>query len=111
MIQLVVIMGRKFTRKQLINAELATRSFNTKAKNILKRHTPKKSQPGLVIAFQCECSNEQCQERVPLTLEQYEEIHKHKAYFVLAKGHEEPKVEKVKLKSGSFSVVEKEALS
>lgn len=99
------------SRKQLINAELAVRSFNTKAKNILKAHTPKGSQSDLVIAFHCECSDENCQERVPLTLRQYEKLHAHKAYFVLAKGHDEPAVEKVKAKAHGFAVVEKEALS
>jgi len=98
------------TSKELINAELAARSFNTKAKDMLKKYTPKEPQKDLVIAFHCECSDENCQARVPLTLEQYERLHKSKAQFVLAKGHIEPKVEKVKARTPNFTVVEKNAL-
>jgi hypothetical protein len=98
------------TPKQLINAELAARSLNTKAKNLLKKHTPKTEQDGLMIEFYCECSDENCQERVALTLDQYEKFHQDKALFVLAKGHEEPKVEAAVTKQPDFTIVEKYAL-
>ncbi|HET6924297.1 MAG TPA: hypothetical protein VFH39_00515 [Candidatus Saccharimonadales bacterium] len=100
----------KPTHKQLINAELATRSFNHEAKEVIKDHNPADAVKDLVLSFHCECSDRNCEERVPLTLQQYEDIHRNRAHFVLAPGHEEPRVEKVKATSSSHTVVEKPAL-
>jgi hypothetical protein len=98
------------TTKQLINAELSTRSSNTKAKNVLKRHTPKREQAGLLIEFNCECSDVSCNERIPMTLNEYEEQHESNSRFVLARGHQEPRVEKIEQKKKAYTVVEKYAL-
>ena len=103
-------MKRRPTNKQLINAELAARSFNSKAKDIIESHNPEGSVSDLIIEFQCECSDETCQERVPLTPKQYERIHSKSSRFVLAKGHEEPRVERVKINRADFTIVEKPAL-
>jgi hypothetical protein len=103
-------MKKKLTSKQLINAELATRSFNHKAKETIKAHTPKDKVQDLIIDFHCECSDIKCKSRVPLTIKQYERIHRSPAHFVLAKGHIEPRVEKVQAVSDEFTVVRKYAL-
>jgi hypothetical protein len=101
---------RDLSTKQMINVELATRLYNTKAKKMFKAHTPKEVQADLKIDFRCECSDPDCQERIFLTLNEYEKLHNSKARFVLAKGHEEPLVEKIHKKIGKYNVVEKEAL-
>lgn len=94
----------------MINAELVVRSRNVQSKNVIKRHTPTEFQPNLIIDFLCECSDLTCDERVPLTLEQYEKHHDQATHFVIVKGHEEPKVEKVHKHADGIAVVEKYAL-
>ena|SRR5579884_2860246 len=101
----------KLNLKQQINAELVSRSFNQKAKNVIKRSNPDKALADLVIEFYCECSDKTCQERVPLTIKQYEKIHNNRAKFVLAKGHEQFPVDKIKTRADIFTIVEKPALT
>jgi hypothetical protein len=101
---------RNLSHKQMVNVELSTRAYNTKAKDMLKVHTPSELQDDLKIDFWCECSDPDCQQRVFLTLEEYEKLHNSKARFVLVEGHEEPAVEETRKKIGNYRVVEKEAL-
>jgi hypothetical protein len=101
---------RDLSPKQMVNVELATRAYNTKAKTILKAHTPQEVQGELKIDFWCECSDPNCKQRIFLTLEQYEKLHNNRARFVIVKGHEEPVVETIHKNVGKYSVVEKESL-
>jgi hypothetical protein len=45
--------------------------------------------------FICECSNPACAERVPASMEQYEEVRSDGTTFLLVPGHERPEVERV----------------
>jgi hypothetical protein len=45
--------------------------------------------------FICECSDPECAERVPASLDQYEEVRSDGATFLLVPGHEIPEVERV----------------
>lgn len=94
----------------MINAELAARHTNTKTKDVLRDHIPKEHQPGLRIDFACECADSSCAERVPLTLLEYEKLHNDPARFVICKGHEVAKIEKVHKETINSLVVEKYAL-
>lgn len=95
---------------KLIKNELLARRANHKIKRVLREHTPATEQPKLKINFYCECSQAGCRQRVPLTLDQYEKLHADKSHFVLAKGHETKKIEKVVKKTSKIEVVEKYAL-
>ena len=95
----------------MINIELASRAANKRSTKVLKHHIPKAEQENIKIAFNCECSDPMCQERISLTLHEYEELHKKYAHFVIAKGHMEPQVEKVEKSKSNLTVVEKYALS
>jgi hypothetical protein len=103
-------MKQNLTPKQQINAELASRSFNQKAKEVIKSTNPKDVVPDLVIDFVCECSDDACQDKVPLTIKQYDKIHNNHMRFVLATDHEQTPVDVVKAKTPSFTIVEKPAL-
>lgn len=96
--------------RRQINNELKARSHNQRAKKILKAHTPKESLDGLKIDFYCECSDDTCNARVPLTIQEYDKVHKSPAAFVLAPGHQSPMVEKVTKTADDHIVVEKYAL-
>ena len=108
-------MKDNLTSKQKINAELAARSDNIASFKQLKHHTPATEQPGLKIAFGCECSDTNCSTRINLTLQEYGKLHDDFARFVIAKDHIEPSVEKITKKvKGSdqdLVVVEKYALT
>ena len=58
--------------------------------------------------FVCECADPACAERVPATLDQYEEVRSDGTHFLLAPGHELTEVERVvKRQHKRFVVVEK----
>jgi hypothetical protein len=58
--------------------------------------------------FVCECSDQQCTERVEATVEEYERVRKHGTYFLLRPGHEDTRVERVvEQRSHRHAVVEK----
>ena len=95
----------------MINAELAARSGNKRSLKALKSYIPAKEKNDLKIAFNCECANPDCKARIALTLKEYEQLHQNSARFVVAKGHTEPKIEKIKRSSKNIAVVEKHALS
>jgi hypothetical protein len=60
-----------------------------------------------VLPFHCECAVEGCMETIELAPAEYDRIASHVARFVVVPGHEEPKVEAVVERHGSYLVVEK----
>jgi hypothetical protein len=59
------------------------------------------------MEYLCECSELQCDERVELTLQEYEEVRLEAAHFVVRPGHENDRVESVVWSTERFAVVEK----
>jgi hypothetical protein len=58
--------------------------------------------------FVCECADPDCVERVPATLDQYEEVRADGATFMLVPGHENPTIERVvRRPHRRFAIVEK----
>jgi transcription initiation factor TFIID subunit TAF12 len=57
--------------------------------------------------FVCECADPSCTDRVEATLDEYEEVRADGATFLLAPGHEDPRIERVVAATGRFHVVEK----
>jgi hypothetical protein len=55
--------------------------------------------------FVCECADPACAERVPATLEQYEEVRSDGTHFLLSPGHELPELERVVKRPHRRSVV------
>jgi hypothetical protein len=56
--------------------------------------------------FVCECVREECDKRVPLTLEEYERIRSSPNRFVVLAGHQDSEVEGVVEANGRYLVVE-----
>jgi hypothetical protein len=61
--------------------------------------------------FVCECSTQDCFERLLLTLRQYEEVRENGAHFLLAPGHEDIEIEQVVAARTSYVVVEKDGVA
>ena len=103
-------MKNSHDNRRKINAEIAVRGANERAKNVIEEHTPDEEKSTLKIDFYCECSDDDCRERVNLTLAQYEELHDSRSQFVIDKGHDSPSVEKVIKTRRGLQVVDKYAL-
>ena len=63
--------------------------------------------PNTPLHFFCECSDENCQQRVRLSLEKYNAIHEDRKAFVVVCGHEIEDFEKIVEKTADFCVVQK----
>ena len=57
--------------------------------------------------FVCECADEDCTERVRLSLGEYERLRANPRFFVVRTGHEEERIERVVSDRGRYCVVEK----
>lgn len=103
-------MDNSNSSRRQINTELATRATNRRLRKVIREHTPSEEQDGLKLDFYCECSDPSCEERLALTLEQFEALHDQQSHFVIAKGHQSPSVEKVVKTKHNLQVVDKYAL-
>ncbi len=61
----------------------------------------------MTLHFYCECSNEDCHERIALPLSKYKEIHSDRSRFIVMPEHEVPSIENVVSKKTKYSVVDK----
>ena len=59
------------------------------------------------LSFYCECADEKCNQRVEITLNEYNEIHHSKKRFVILPGHEVSSIEKLVQTENRYYVVEK----
>lgn len=59
------------------------------------------------IHFKCECSDENCETRIPMKLSTYRELHKNRNDFIVKTNHQVDKIEKVIIKGDTYNVVQK----
>ena len=59
------------------------------------------------LHFYCECSDENCRERIILATSEYEALHKDRKQFILKPGHNAKAIEEVVSKKSQYSVVKK----
>lgn len=98
--------------RRLIENELLIRNSNTKAKNALKQYfAPDKEVATSPINFYCECSDLNCGAVIPITISEYEMIHKKRDQFILRKDHEIHHIEKIVKRTPRYVVVEKFAVA
>jgi hypothetical protein len=57
--------------------------------------------------FLCECGSATCMERLPMSLDEFAEVHSNALRFAVLPGHELPDVERVVAIRPRYSVVEK----
>jgi hypothetical protein len=61
----------------------------------------------LLINFKCECSDENCSQRIPMKLSEYQTIHGQRSTFIVMPDHQVDPIETV-VKSGStYNIVKK----
>lgn len=61
----------------------------------------------LKLEFKCECSDENCTERISMLLNEYQEIHTDRDTFIVIPDHQVDPIEKVIRKEHRYNVVKK----
>ena len=61
----------------------------------------------LLLHFKCECSDEDCEARIPIKLSVYKTIHENRDAFIIKLKHQVQAIEKIILTEDTYSVVEK----
>ncbi len=61
----------------------------------------------ILLNFKCECSDENCEKRIPIKLSVYKKIHENRDAFIIKLKHQVEAIEKVILSEDNYSVVEK----
>jgi hypothetical protein len=65
------------------------------------------SDDDIILQFRCECSDEDCEARIPIKLSVYKKIHENRDSFVIKLKHQVSAIEKVIATESDYSVVEK----
>lgn len=65
----------------------------------------------ITLHFNCECSDENCDARIPMKLSKYQKIHKNRKAFIIKHNHEVDKIEEVVSTKKNYSIVEKKRLT
>lgn len=96
----------ELSERRLVENELVFRHHNNKQKNRQRRESSVDDSE-LYVDFYCECSSRTCHERIPISVEEYEDAHKSNKQFIALPGHADKAIEEViKAKSG-FNVIQK----
>lgn len=61
----------------------------------------------LPLQFYCECSDENCRERILLKPSEYAQIHDKRTRFIVVKGHQTDAIERVVGETTRYSIVQK----
>lgn len=61
----------------------------------------------VLLNFKCECSDEDCDKRIPIKLSVYKKIHENRNAFIIKLKHQVKEIEKIILTDENYSVVEK----
>jgi hypothetical protein len=59
------------------------------------------------LHFFCECSDENCKQRIKVSPEDYKEAHKSRDAFIIARGHQVKEIESVIEDKGDYFIVRK----
>ncbi len=60
-----------------------------------------------LLMFKCECSDENCDVRIPIRLSKYREVHVNRDTFIVLKDHQVDPIEIVIMEEKDYSVVKK----
>lgn len=110
-------MSQSLQEKRWVENELVFRQYNERVvkdldtTRALAEETNQrdfvKGFDNLSLLFYCECSHEDCHERIPLSPKEYTDRHQNKSQFLLKPGHNIPKVERIVYDGGYYIIAEK----
>ncbi len=61
----------------------------------------------MLLEFKCECSDENCDSRIPVKLSVYQKVHKNRDSFIIKLKHQVEAIEKVIITEKDYCVVKK----
>ncbi len=95
---------------RLIENEAIFRRYNEKVKNLAAEDGNidiAVDTDEMRFEFFCECSDENCKDRISMKMSDYSLIHKNRNRFIVLPGHQVVAVEKIITENPTYSVVEK----
>ena len=112
-------MKASITQTRQIENEMIFRKDNEKiTKSIEEVDALQKKQGNLdllhddntVLYFKCECSDENCTERIPVKISTYQKIHQNRHKFIIKPKHQVNAIETVIKKKEKYNVVHKDKM-
>jgi hypothetical protein len=109
-------MDMPLTERRQIENEMIFRRANEKVGDDLDEIDAQHIEDGnpelirtedMVLHFKCECSDENCDARIPIKLSVYRKIHENRDAFIIKLKHQVNAIEKIILTGDNYSVVEK----
>ena len=98
----------RFSRRRLIENELTLRRQNRAGKEAIKKLFKGGNRAkDLPIPFYCECSDEDCESKIEMSIADFEKHHTRKDRFVVLEGHDMPELEQVVKNHNDYLVVQK----
>ncbi len=108
-------MGKNQLSKRQIENEVVFRRANERVERGIEHEKAVALENGDDISdldntplhFYCECSDENCKERIVMTLGEYKTLHINRKQFIISPGHEVPRIEDTVKEKARYSVVKK----
>jgi len=109
-------MNKKLSIRRKVENEVVFRQANERVQIELvelermaeaEGHTSLPNIDDISLHFYCECSDENCRERIVMKLTMYNEFHTNRKQFLISPGHEALEIEKVVFEDSNYTVVEK----
>ncbi len=98
---------QELSDRRLAENEVIFKQLNTEIKDFVIEDAPNSPYANKPLRFYCECSNLDCRERIPITAQEYDKLHKNNRRFILKPSHYLPEIEKIVERGKDFIVVEK----
>jgi hypothetical protein len=91
------------------NLAMNQSAFRTANERMRRAAASHRFEPGQGVPFLCECADPNCYEIVMLSLEDYERVRAHAAWFLLVAGHEDAEVthERILEAEHGYAIIEK----
>jgi len=93
--------------KKLKQNEITFKKVNEGIKKIEKNSLTPTAQKNNQIDFVCECSDENCFEKIRLTVVEFESFRRNQNQFIIKENHQTPEIEQEIGGSKDFVIVEK----
>lgn len=109
-------MKKSVTEQRQIENEAVFRGVNEQTTTSIKAVNEMAKEEGhlslinnddMKLHFYCECSDENCRERIILATSKYEAFHRDRKQFILKPGHHVKEIEEIVSKKTHYNVVKK----
>lgn len=100
-------MPKPLSLRRLLENEVVFRRANEKVQKFMQQQNAEQDAQPAALHFYCECSNEDCRERIVMTPARYAKLHDNRRHFIIKPGHGVANIEKIVKIAADYSVVEK----